>query len=212
MALTRTRPPGASTGTTGTTTAISAPDHTLRANALGFPTVLAESIGVISPTMTAVLIIPIAFSYAGQGTWVTYAFGTVMLMFVRLLPQPIRQADQRCRLYVRIYGSWPRADHGRVLRLVPDLVLPLHRYRRADGFCDICPTVPRRDRRGLYGSTDIAVPHQCCRVLVRRLQGHPCLVRTHPRDRGVVGCLHRCPGVHNPFQARPYGRYRSAQS
>jgi amino acid transporter len=32
--------------------------------------------------MTAVLIIPIAFSYAGQGTWVTYAFGTVMLMFV----------------------------------------------------------------------------------------------------------------------------------
>ena len=83
MALTRTRPPGASTGTT-TTTALSAPDHTLRANALGFPTILAESIGLISPTMTAVLIIPIAFSYAGQGTWVTYAFGTVMLMFVVL--------------------------------------------------------------------------------------------------------------------------------
>jgi amino acid transporter len=59
-------------------------DHSLRANALGFPTVLAESIGVISPTMTAVLIIPIAFGYAGQGTWLTYAFGTVMLMFVAL--------------------------------------------------------------------------------------------------------------------------------
>jgi amino acid transporter len=80
MALTRTRPPGASTGTTPIGPI--APDHTLRANALGFPTVLAESIGLISPTMTAVLIIPIAFSYAGQGTWVTYAFGTVMLMFV----------------------------------------------------------------------------------------------------------------------------------
>ena len=58
--------------------------HRLRANTLGFPTVLAESVGVISPTMTAVLIIPAAFGYAGQGTWLTYAFGTVMLMFVVL--------------------------------------------------------------------------------------------------------------------------------
>jgi amino acid transporter len=44
--------------------------------------VLAESIGVISPTMTAVLIIPFAFSFAAQGTWFVYLFGTVMLMFV----------------------------------------------------------------------------------------------------------------------------------
>ena len=36
--------------------------HGLRAGALGFPTLLAQSIGVISPTMTAVLIIPIAFA------------------------------------------------------------------------------------------------------------------------------------------------------
>ncbi|MFZ0666455.1 MAG: APC family permease, partial [Acidimicrobiales bacterium] len=58
--------------------------QSLRAHALGFPTLLAQSIGVISPTMTAVLIIPLAFSYAGQGTWFAYAFGTVMLMFVVL--------------------------------------------------------------------------------------------------------------------------------
>ncbi len=58
--------------------------HELRRHALGFPTLLAQSIGVISPTMTAVLIIPLAFSYAGQGTWAAYAFGTVMLMFVVL--------------------------------------------------------------------------------------------------------------------------------
>ena len=78
MALVRARPAEPVIGAAATT------NHSLRANALGFPTVLAESIGVISPTMTAVLIIPIAFGYAGQGTWLTYAFGTVMLMFVAL--------------------------------------------------------------------------------------------------------------------------------
>jgi amino acid transporter len=34
--------------------------------------------------MTAVLIIPLAFSNAGEGTWLAYAFGTVMLLFVVL--------------------------------------------------------------------------------------------------------------------------------
>ncbi len=54
----------------------------LRKNALGFPTVLAQSIAVISPTMTAVLIIALCFSDTGNGTWLAYAFGTVMLLFV----------------------------------------------------------------------------------------------------------------------------------
>jgi amino acid transporter len=54
----------------------------LKTNALGFPALIAESIGVISPTMTAVLIIPLAFASSGQGTWLAYAFGTVMLLFV----------------------------------------------------------------------------------------------------------------------------------
>ncbi|MGA2835253.1 MAG: APC family permease [Acidimicrobiales bacterium] len=54
----------------------------LRGDALGFPTVLAQSAAVISPTMTAVLIIPLVFADAGQGTWLAYAFGTVMLLFV----------------------------------------------------------------------------------------------------------------------------------
>jgi amino acid transporter len=54
----------------------------LRSNALGFPALLAQSIALISPTMTAVLIIPLAFSNAGQGTWLAYLFGTVMLLFV----------------------------------------------------------------------------------------------------------------------------------
>jgi amino acid transporter len=56
--------------------------HGLRQNVLGFPTLLAQSVALISPTMTAVLIIPLAFASAGQGTWLAYAFGTVMLLFV----------------------------------------------------------------------------------------------------------------------------------
>ncbi len=58
------------------------PNPGLRKNALGAPTVLAQSIAVISPTMTAVLIIAICFGDAGNGTWLAYAFGTVMLLFV----------------------------------------------------------------------------------------------------------------------------------
>jgi amino acid transporter len=53
----------------------------LRTNALGFPQLLAQSVALISPTMTAVLIIPLAFSIAGDSTWFAYAFATVMLLF-----------------------------------------------------------------------------------------------------------------------------------
>jgi amino acid transporter len=54
----------------------------LRRNALGFPPLLAQSVAAISPTMTAVLIIPLAFGDAGEGTWAAYLFGTIMLLFV----------------------------------------------------------------------------------------------------------------------------------
>jgi amino acid transporter len=56
--------------------------HGLRTNVLGFPALFAQSVALISPTMTAVLIIPLAFASAGQGTWLAYAFGTIMLLFV----------------------------------------------------------------------------------------------------------------------------------
>lgn len=62
--------------------AISTAASQLRSNALGFPALLAQSIALISPTMTAVLIIPLAFSHAGQSTWLAYLFGTAMLLFV----------------------------------------------------------------------------------------------------------------------------------
>lgn len=54
----------------------------LRSNALGLPPLLAQSVAAISPTMTAVLIIPLAFADAGKGTWAAYLFGTIMLLFV----------------------------------------------------------------------------------------------------------------------------------
>jgi amino acid transporter len=56
--------------------------HGLRTNVLGLPSLFAQSVALISPTMTAVLIIPLAFASAGQGTWLAYAFGTLMLLFV----------------------------------------------------------------------------------------------------------------------------------
>ncbi len=54
----------------------------VRSGVLGFPTLVAQSIALISPTMTAVLIVPLTFSYAGNGTWLSYLFATLMLGFV----------------------------------------------------------------------------------------------------------------------------------
>jgi amino acid transporter len=56
----------------------------LRQHALGFPPLLAQSVALISPTMTAVLIIAIAYKDSGVGTWAAYLFGTIMLLFVVL--------------------------------------------------------------------------------------------------------------------------------
>ena len=54
----------------------------LKTNALGFSALFAQGVAAISPTMTAVLIIPLAFASAGAGTWLAYAFATVMLLTV----------------------------------------------------------------------------------------------------------------------------------
>src|ERR1700735_1030044 len=54
----------------------------LRAGVRGFPPLLAKSIALISPTMTAALIVPLTYSDAGNGTWIAYLFATIMLSFV----------------------------------------------------------------------------------------------------------------------------------
>ena len=59
--------------------------HTrLKANALNFWEVLAQAIALISPSMTAALIVPLMFGTAGAGGWLCYLFGTIMLLFVAL--------------------------------------------------------------------------------------------------------------------------------
>ncbi len=56
----------------------------LRSNCLNFNEVTAMAIAFISPTMTAALIVPLMYSTAGNASWLAYAFGTVMLLFVAL--------------------------------------------------------------------------------------------------------------------------------
>ena len=54
----------------------------LRSNCLNFTELLAQNIALISPTMTAALIVPLMFSTTGNISWLAYAVGTVMLLFV----------------------------------------------------------------------------------------------------------------------------------
>src|SRR5580693_1289096 len=75
--------------------------HGLRTRALGFPTLLAQSVALISPTITAVLIIPICFADSGQGTWLASAFGPVMLLFVVFC---LSQSAKRSAMPGSMYG------------------------------------------------------------------------------------------------------------
>src|SRR5579862_4053382 len=57
--------------------------HTrLKTNALNFWEVSAQAIALISPSMTAALIVPLMFGTAGSAGWLCYLFGTIMLLFV----------------------------------------------------------------------------------------------------------------------------------
>jgi len=54
----------------------------LKPNCLNFVELLAQNVALISPTMTAALIIPVMYSNTGAWSWLSYALGTVMLLFV----------------------------------------------------------------------------------------------------------------------------------
>jgi amino acid transporter len=60
------------------------PARSLKKDALGPLELLAQNIAVISPTMTAALIVPVMFSNTGDWSWLSYALGTVMLIFMAL--------------------------------------------------------------------------------------------------------------------------------
>lgn len=56
----------------------------LKTNALNFWEVLAQAVALISPSMTAALIVPLMFGTAGTAGWLCYLFGTIMLLFVAI--------------------------------------------------------------------------------------------------------------------------------
>jgi amino acid transporter len=56
----------------------------LRPNRLNFIELLAQNIALISPTMTAALIVPLMFGTTGAISWLSYAVGAVMLLFVAM--------------------------------------------------------------------------------------------------------------------------------
>ena len=76
---------------------------TLRHNCLGFTELLAQGIALISPTMTAALIIPVMYGNTGDWSWLSYALGTVMLVFVALnLNQFARRSTSAGSMYAYI--------------------------------------------------------------------------------------------------------------
>ncbi len=75
----------------------------LRHNCLGFTELLAQGIALISPTMTAALIIPVMYGNTGDWSWLSYALGTVMLLFVALnLNQFARRSTAAGSMYAYI--------------------------------------------------------------------------------------------------------------
>ena len=72
----------------------------LRANCLNFTEVTAMAIALISPTMTAALIVPLMYGTAGSASWLAYLFGTVMLLLVALnLNQFARRSSSAGSMY-----------------------------------------------------------------------------------------------------------------
>ncbi len=56
----------------------------LKSNHLSFIEVVSQSIGVIAPSGTPGLVIPVVFATTGNGIWLAYAFATIALLIVSL--------------------------------------------------------------------------------------------------------------------------------
>ncbi len=75
----------------------------LRSGSLTFLEVLATSVALIGPSMTPILIAPYMFANAGNGTWLAYAFGGIMLVFVALnINQFARRSSSAGSMYVYV--------------------------------------------------------------------------------------------------------------
>lgn len=75
----------------------------LKPNCLNYAELLAQAVALISPTMTAALIIPVMYSNTGEWSWLPYALGTVMLLFVAYnLNQFARRSTMSGSMYAYI--------------------------------------------------------------------------------------------------------------
>lgn len=83
----------------------------LKPNCLSFAELLAQAVALISPTMTAALIIPVMYGNTGDYSWVSYAVGTVMLLFVAFnLNQFAKRSTSSGSMYAYISrGLGPKA-------------------------------------------------------------------------------------------------------
>lgn len=78
----------------------------LRPNCLNFVELLAQNIALISPTMTAALIVPLMFSNCGNLGWLSFAVGMIMLLFVAFnLNQFARRTTNSGSMYSYTYAG-----------------------------------------------------------------------------------------------------------
>ena len=80
----------------------------LKANCLGFTELLAQNIALISPTMTAALIVPVMYGNTGDWSWLSYALGTVMLLFVAFNLNQFAKRSDLGRIDVCVHLPRPR--------------------------------------------------------------------------------------------------------
>ena len=78
----------------------------LRAQCLNVWEVLAQSVAMLGPTMTPVLIVPLMYASAGNASWLAYAFGSLMLLAVAL---NIREFASRSSSSGSLYAYAERA-------------------------------------------------------------------------------------------------------
>ena len=82
----------------------------LRTGVLNIWEVLAQSIAMLGPTMTPVLIVPLMFASAGNASWLAYAFGALLLLAVAI---NVREFATRSSSAGSFYEFARRAFGGR---------------------------------------------------------------------------------------------------
>ena len=110
----------------------------LRKDCLGFVELLAQGIALISPTMTAALIIPVMYGNTGDWSWLVLRTRNRDAAVRRAQPQPVRAALNIVRLDVRLYQPRTWRHRGRHRRMVADLGLSWHFHGRGHRIFDIC--------------------------------------------------------------------------